>query len=143
MHAVRRAAQRSFSSRRHASTLIVAEHDGVKLTESTLAAITACAAMKPITLLIGGSACKSAAEAAGKASGVDSVAYVEAPSLDHGVAEEWAPLVVDLAKKGGYTHIASERLTLQPAKRQHTRLYGAMRGARPEPPCWARSQYAP
>mmetsp|Transcript_28466 Transcript_28466/g.90739 ORF Transcript_28466/g.90739 Transcript_28466/m.90739 type:complete len:329 (-) Transcript_28466:311-1297(-) len=106
MHAVRRAAQRSFCSRRHASTLIVAEHDGVKLTESTLAAITACAAMKPITLLVGGSACKAAAEAAGKASGVDSVTYVEASSLDHGVAEEWAPLVVDLAKKGGYTHIA-------------------------------------
>lgn len=108
MHAVRRAAQRSFCSRRHASTLIVAEHDGVKLTESTLAAITACAAMKPITLLVGGSACKAAAEAAGKASGVDSVTYVEASSLDHGVAEEWAPLVVDLAKKGGYTHIAGE-----------------------------------
>ena len=49
-----RAAQRSrslSSSRRHASTLLVAEHDGTKLSEGTLAAITACAQMKPITLL--------------------------------------------------------------------------------------------
>eukprot|EP00967_Tisochrysis_lutea_P044816 scaffold54370_cov29-Tisochrysis_lutea.AAC.1 len=107
-HALRRAVS-SGTGRRLASTLIVAEHDGAKLAESTLAAISACGPMKPITLLLGGSACKPAAEAAAKAAGVDAVAYVDNPALDHGVAEEWAPLVVELAKKGGHTHIAGDR----------------------------------
>jgi len=109
MFAARRVTSRAFgSSRRYASTLLVAEHADGKLTESTLAAITACLAMKPITLLLGGSGVKAAAEVAAQAVGVDKVAYIESASLDHGIAEEWTPVVVDLAKKGGYTHVVSE-----------------------------------
>lgn len=102
-----RAAQRSrslSSSRRHASTLLVAEHDGTKLSEGTLAAITACAQMKPITLLVGGSA--EMAATAAKADGVDAVQFVDNDALNHGVAEEWAPLVEGIAKTG-FTHVVA------------------------------------
>jgi len=102
-----RAAQRSrslSSSRRHASTLLVAEHDGSKLSEGTLAAITACAQMKPITLLVGGSA--EMAATAAKADGVDAVQFVDNDALNHGVAEEWAPLVEGIAKTG-FTHVVA------------------------------------
>ena len=102
-----RAAQRSrslSSSRRHASTLLVAEHDGTKLSEGTLAAITACAQMKPITLLVGGSA--EMAATAAKANGVDAVQFVDNDALNHGVAEEWAPLVEGIAKTG-FTHVVA------------------------------------
>ncbi|EOD08700.1 hypothetical protein EMIHUDRAFT_446324, partial [Emiliania huxleyi CCMP1516] len=102
-----RATQRSrslSSSRRHASTLLVAEHDGTKLSEGTLAAITACAQMKPITLLVGGSA--EMAATAAKADGVDAVQFVDNDALNHGVAEEWAPLVEGIAKTG-FTHVVA------------------------------------
>lgn len=92
---------------RRLSTLIVGEHDGTKLTESTLAAVTAASSLGPTTVLIGGSSCKAAAEAAAAVAGVDKVAVLEHETMDHGLAEEWTPIVLALQKAGGYTHVVA------------------------------------
>jgi len=87
------------------STLLVAEHDGKTISEATLAAVTACAAIRPTTLLVAGASAKEAAQAAASVVGVDSVLVVENAALAHGISEEWTPLVVEAAK--GHTHIVS------------------------------------
>ena len=56
---VARAARFSSGGVRRLSSLIIGEHDGTKLSESTLAAVTACATLGPTTVLIGGSSCKA------------------------------------------------------------------------------------
>ena len=101
--------RRGLSARgaRRLSTLVVGEHDGSKLAESTLAAVTAAASLGPTTVLIGGSSCKAAAEAAAAVAGVDKVAVLEDASMDHGLAEEWTPAVLALQKAGGYTHVVA------------------------------------
>ena len=95
------------ASRRFLSTLLVAEHDGAKLADSTLAAVTACAALGKTTLLVGGSSAKAAAEAAAQVAGVDAVAVIESPTLDNGLAEEWTPTVLAMQKAGGFTHVVA------------------------------------
>ena len=92
---------------RRLSSLIIGEHDGTKLTESTLAAVTACATLGPTTVLIGGSSCKVAADAAAAVAGVDKVAVLEDASMDRGIAEAWTPVVLALQKAGGYTHVVA------------------------------------
>lgn len=87
------------------STLLVAEHDGKIISEGTLAAVTACSALRPTTLLVAGESAKEAALSAANVPGVDSVLVVEHEALSHGVAEEWTPLVLEAAK--GHTHIVS------------------------------------
>ena len=95
------------ASRRFLSTLLVAEHDGAKLADSTLAAVTACAALGKTTLLVGGSSAKAAADAAAQVAGVDAVAVIESPTLDNGLAEEWTPAVLAMQKAGGFTHVVA------------------------------------
>ena len=40
----------SLGSRRYLSSLLVAEHDGKTISEGTLAAVTACSALRPTTV---------------------------------------------------------------------------------------------
>ena len=95
------------ASRRHASTLIVAEHDGSSVTEGTLASVTAAAPLGDIHMLVGGEGSKAVAEGAAKVAGVTSVSYVESASLSKGLAEEWAPVVMAARASGGHTHIVA------------------------------------
>ena len=92
---------------RSLSTLLVGEHDGTKLADPTLAAITASAALGPVTVMIGGSSCKAAAEAAAAVPGVTSVAMVEDAAMDNGLAEEWTPAVLAMQKSGSFTHVVA------------------------------------
>jgi len=95
------------SARRHASTLLVAEHDGAVVSESTLAAVTASAALGPVHMLVGGAGSKAVAESAASVAGVASVSYVESDALSKGVAEEWAPVVLEAQKAGSHTHVVA------------------------------------
>jgi electron transfer flavoprotein alpha subunit len=92
---------------RLASTLVVGEHNGAELTDATLSAITASKAFGPIELLVGGPDCKGVAESACSVDGVSSVKFVEDASLDHGLAEEWTPVVLAAQSAGGHTHVVA------------------------------------
>jgi len=99
---------RGLAQRRALSSLVIAEHNGKQLSESTLAAVTACSKLgAPVTLLVAGASCKEVAETAATVSGVDSVAVYESDALAHGVAEEWTPLVVEVQRSGSHTHVVA------------------------------------
>jgi len=107
------ATRRSASAKaRSLSTLLVAEHDGQKLSESTLSAITASKMLGgSIEVLVGGADCKAAAESACSVDGVGSVSFVENANLAHGVAEEWTSLILAAQKAGGHTHVVAAATT--------------------------------
>jgi electron transfer flavoprotein alpha subunit len=84
--------------------LIVAEHDGTALNPATLHAVTAARAIGgDIDLLVAGTACRVAAEAAGRVAGIRRVFLIEAPHLGHGLAENLASAVADAGR--GASHI--------------------------------------
>jgi electron transfer flavoprotein alpha subunit len=58
-----------------------------------------------VTALVAGAGTKSVAEEAAKIKGVEKVIYVENGAYDRGLAENYAPLVVENVKKGGFTHV--------------------------------------
>ncbi|KAJ4334351.1 Electron transfer flavoprotein alpha-subunit [Didymella glomerata] len=91
---------------RLASTLAVLEAKDGKLNVASLAAITAGTKLGgSITAFVAGSGGKSVAEEAGKAKGIEKVIYVDNAAYDKGLAENWAPLLVENINKGGYTHV--------------------------------------
>lgn len=81
--------------------LVLAEHDNASLNAATGKALTAAKAIGgDIHILVAGSGCKPAAEAAAKLDGVAKVLVADAPHLANALAEEVAPLIVSLM--GGY-----------------------------------------
>ncbi len=92
------------------AVLVVAEHDNTTLKGSTYTTVTAAAALGgDIHLLVAGTGCGAAAEAAARLAGVAKVLLADAPELDHGLAENVAPLVVKLAE--GYSHLLAPAST--------------------------------
>ncbi|MEI8143834.1 MAG: FAD-binding protein [Alphaproteobacteria bacterium] len=88
------------------ATLLIAEHDNVSIKDATAKALTAAVALgAPVTVLVAGSGCKAAADAAAKYSGVAKVLLADAPAYDHMLAEPTAALVLSLA--GGYSAIVA------------------------------------
>lgn len=89
------------------SVLVLAEHDGARLNQGTLAAITAAKKINsgPVTVLVAGGNSKGAAEAASKVTGVDAVFEAGDKKYDHAVAEPMASLLVSLQKQHKFTHI--------------------------------------
>jgi electron transfer flavoprotein alpha subunit len=86
------------------SSLIVAEHTNAALSPSTGKTLAAAAAMGGyVHVLVAGSNCSAAAEAAAKLAGVSKVLVADAPHLAHGLAEEVAEVVLSIA--GNYTAI--------------------------------------
>ncbi|MGL6070124.1 electron transfer flavoprotein subunit alpha/FixB family protein [Craterilacuibacter sp.] len=84
--------------------LVIAEHDNQSLKAGTLNTITAASKLGgDIHVLLAGSACAAAADAAKQVAGVAKVLLADAAPYAHGLAENLAPLVVDLAK--GYSHV--------------------------------------
>ena len=87
-------------------TLIVAEHSNASLSPSTGKALSAVKALGgDVHILVAGSNCKPAAEAAAKLAGVAKVLVADAPQLAHGLAEEVAAVVLSLA--GSYSAIVA------------------------------------
>jgi electron transfer flavoprotein alpha subunit len=80
------------------SSLIVAEHTNSVLSPSTGRTLAAATAMGgEVHVLVAGSNCAAAAEAAAKLAGVSKVLVADAPHLANGLAEEVAEVVLSLA----------------------------------------------
>ena len=96
------------------SVLVIAEHDGSALKPATLHAVTAAsevveAAGGDVHLLVAGKDCRPVAEAAAQVEGIAKVLLADDPAYDHGLAENWAPLIVKLAS--GYSHVLAPATT--------------------------------
>ncbi|CEJ10932.1 Electron transfer flavoprotein subunit alpha [bacterium YEK0313] len=88
------------------STLLLAEHDNATIKDPTAKALTAAVALgAPVTVLVAGSGCAGAAEAAAKLEGVAKVLVVDNPAYEHLLAEPTAALIVSLAP--GYANIVA------------------------------------
>ena len=85
------------------SILVIAEHDNATLKPATLHAVTAAAAIGgDVHVLVAGSGCSAAADAAAKVAGVAKALVADSVELEHQLAENLAPLVVELAKDYGH-----------------------------------------
>lgn len=95
--------------RRLLSALAILEQRDGKLVASSLSAVTAAKQLggSVHAFVAGGNVSGAAAEAA-RAEGVEKVVAVDkAPAYDHGLPENFAPLVVENVKKGAYTHVVA------------------------------------
>ena len=81
------------------TTLLVAEHDDASLRDATAKALTAALALgSEVHVLVAGSGCRPAAEAAARLAGVGRVLLADAPAYAHRMAEPVAALLAALAK---------------------------------------------
>ncbi|MBN3724145.1 electron transfer flavoprotein subunit alpha/FixB family protein [Burkholderia sp. Ac-20379] len=88
------------------TTLLIAEHDNAALKAATLHAVTAARQLGgELHVLIAGHGAQAAAQAAARIAGVTKVLLADAPSLEHGLAENVAATVLAIA--GGYAHIVA------------------------------------
>ena len=91
--------------------LVIAEHDHVTLKPSTLAAVGAAQKIGgDIHVLVAGSGCDGASQAASKIAGIDKVLKADDVSLAHALAENVAPVIMSVAKN--YTHILAPATTV-------------------------------
>ncbi|RFU35656.1 hypothetical protein B7463_g693, partial [Scytalidium lignicola] len=89
------------------SLAVFEQRDGV-LNPSSLASVTAAQKFGgPITAFVAGSNIKIVAEKAAKVKGVDKIIAVENAAYDKGLPENYAPLLVENIKKGGFTHVVA------------------------------------
>jgi electron transfer flavoprotein alpha subunit len=96
------------------AVLVVAEHDNKALKPATLHAVTAAAeiaekAASEVHILVAGKDCRAVAEAAAQIAGIAKVLLADDAAYDHGIAENWAPLIVKLAS--GYSHVLAPATT--------------------------------
>ncbi len=94
------------------SVLVIGEHDNAELKPATLHTVTAAkelAGSEEIHVLVAGHGCQAVAQAAAAVPGVAKVLLVDAPEHEHRLAENLAPLIVDLAKS--YSHVLAPATT--------------------------------
>ncbi|MXP44373.1 electron transfer flavoprotein subunit alpha/FixB family protein [Allopontixanthobacter sediminis] len=77
-------------------TLVWVEHDNKTVKDATLAAVTAAGKLGEVHLLVAGSGCAAVADEAAKIAGVGKVHLADDAAFEHALAENVAPLVVDL-----------------------------------------------
>ncbi|KAK5700532.1 Electron transfer flavoprotein alpha-subunit [Elasticomyces elasticus] len=88
------------------STLAVLEQREGKLNHSSLASVTAAQRMGgSVHGILAGSNVKGVADEAAKVDGLEKIIYIENGDYDKGLPENWAPMLVENVKKGGYTHV--------------------------------------
>jgi len=88
------------------TALVIAEHDAAQLKGGTANAVTAAAKMGgDVHVLVAGSQAAGAAQAAAKLAGVSKVLHVQAAHYDGGSPENYAALVVPMAKS--YSHVVA------------------------------------
>ena len=86
------------------SVLVIAEHDNAEIKPATLNAVAAAGELGgDVHLLVAGNGSAGAAEAASKISGVAKVLSADSAEYENTLAENVAPLIVDLAS--GYSHV--------------------------------------
>tara|TARA_R110001592_G_scaffold116059_1_gene316905 strand:+ start:45507 stop:46436 length:930 start_codon:yes stop_codon:yes gene_type:complete len=92
------------------SILVIAEHDNSSLKAATLNTVTAAQAIGgEITVLVAGSGCGDVATNAAKILGVNKVLVADNPAYGHRLAENFAPLIAELAS--GYSHVLAPATT--------------------------------
>ncbi|KAM5431492.1 Electron transfer flavoprotein alpha-subunit [Microsporum ferrugineum] len=91
------------------STLAILEHRDGKIAGSSLSAIAAAIKLGgPVTGFVAGKGAKSGvATEVAKVEGVETVLAVENEAYDKGLPENYAPLLVENIKKGGFTHVVA------------------------------------
>jgi len=94
--------------------LVIAEHDNTAIHSSTLNTVTAAVELSghgagDVAILVAGSGCAAAGDAAAKIAGVSKVLVADGPAQAHALAENMASLVVGLA--GDYSHILAPAST--------------------------------
>ena len=77
-------------------TLVWVEHDGSAVKDATLAAVTAASKLGEVHLLVAGQGVDAVAQAAAQIAGVGKVHVADDAAYAHALAENVAPLVVDL-----------------------------------------------
>ena len=78
------------------SVLVLVEHDGKSVKDATLATVTAASKLGDVHALVAGNNVEGVAQAAAKIAGVAKVLIADAPHLDHDLAENVAPVAVNL-----------------------------------------------
>jgi electron transfer flavoprotein alpha subunit len=93
------------------TALVVAEHDNRSLKPATLNALAAAKeiAGDDVEIVVAGNDCRGVAEAAAKIPRVKRVLLAEDAAYEHGLAENLAPLVVELARS--YSHLLAPATT--------------------------------
>ncbi|MFD2204419.1 FAD-binding protein [Kiloniella antarctica] len=92
------------------SILVIAEHDNASIKPATLNTVTAAIQLGgDVHVLVAGSGCSTAGEAAAKIVGVSKILVSDAAEYAQDVAENIAPLIVKLAP--GYSHILAPATT--------------------------------
>lgn len=90
--------------------LVIAEHDNTTIKPATLNTIAAAQKIGgDIHVLVAGVNCSNAAASAAHIAGVSKVLKADDASLEHGLAENVAPVIVDLA--ANYSHILAPATT--------------------------------
>ena len=77
-------------------TLVWVEHEGGALKDATLAAVTAASKLGDVHLIVAGSGVSGVAAEAAKIAGVGKVHVADDAAFDHALAENIAPLIVEL-----------------------------------------------
>ncbi|CBH17754.1 electron-transfer-flavoprotein, alpha polypeptide, putative [Trypanosoma brucei gambiense DAL972] len=85
--------------------LVLAETHQNSIFPGTLAAVTAGLQLGEVTTLIAGETPATAAAQLSKVKGVSQVFIASGIHYEHGLPEEYAPLVASLVQLGGYTHV--------------------------------------
>jgi len=92
------------------SVLVLAEHDNQALKASTLNTVTAAKEIdSDVHVLVAGSNCGGVAESAAKIDGVSKVLKCDSAEHEHPLAENIAPIIVELA--GNYSHVLAPATT--------------------------------
>ncbi|KAK3318621.1 hypothetical protein B0H66DRAFT_477871 [Apodospora peruviana] len=100
------AARSPAAIRRLLSALAILEQRDGKLNTGSLSAVTAAEKLGgSIHGFVAGSSIKGVAEEAAKVDRLEKVIAVENGAYDKGLPENYAPLLVENIKKGGYTHV--------------------------------------
>src|SRR5690349_15832303 len=77
-------------------TLVLVEHDNSSVKDATLSTVTAAAKLGEVHLLVAGKGCAGVADAAAKIAGVGKIHLADDAAYEHQLAENLAPLIVDL-----------------------------------------------
>ena len=86
------------------TNLVIAEHDNAQLKAATLSAVAAAAAIGgDVHILVAGAGAQAVADEAAKVAGVSKVILADGPALEHGLAENVAAQVLEVASS--YSHI--------------------------------------
>lgn len=88
------------------TVLVIAEHDNAGLKGATLSLVAAAKKLSDtVDILVAGTGCGAAGEAAAKVAGVTKVLVTDDAKLAHFEAEAFGHAVAAAVKAGGYTHV--------------------------------------